>query len=264
MYKLGVIGVGNMGGSILRGVLESGYISGEDIIVFDHHKENLKDLFEKNVNYSDSELDIIKNVEYLLLSVKPQSFKELSKKIKGKISEDTVLISIAVGISISQLEKYFGDLKFIRVMPNTPALVGEGMSSLTKNEKTSEEELEFAKGIFSSIGKVTVIDEKMIDVFSGLAGCMPAFVYMFIEAAADAGVKNGMKRKDSYDYVSQAVLGSAKMVRDTKIHPGELKDQVTSPGGTTIQGVVTLEDEGFRNAIIKAVDASINYKIDLD
>ncbi len=135
---------------------------------------------------------------------------------------------------------------------------------MTKGEKANAEELKFAKELFSSIGLVTVIEEKEMNTFSGIVSCLPAYVYMFIESAADAAVKNGMRRQDAYDYISQAVLGSAKMVRDTKKHPGELKDQVTSPGGTTIQGVVTLEEKGFRNAIIKAIDASINYKIDLD
>lgn len=264
MYKLGIIGVGNIGRSILKGALDTKVLSPKEVIIYDHNRGRVKNFLTKGVEFAKDELDLVKNSQYIVLAIKPQDFKDLGLKLKNNIDSDSVILSIATGITISQLKEFFGDLKFIRIMPNTPALVNDGMTAMTKGEKANAEELKFAKELFSSIGLVTVIEEKEMNTFSGIVSCLPAYVYMFIESAADAAVKNGMRRQDAYDYISQAVLGSAKMVRDTKKHPGELKDQVTSPGGTTIQGVVTLEEKGFRNAIIKAIDASINYKIDLD
>lgn len=263
MYKLGVIGVGNMGGAIVRGVLDSGLLNPPDIILFEKNKDKVKDLIDRNIGMAESEKDLVINSENILLSVKPQSFKELAEIIKGDLGEEVLLISIAAGISLDQLEDLFDHKNNIRVMPNTPALVGAGMSAISHGENASEENIDFVKNMFSSLGEIEVIAEEKIDAFSGVAGCMPAFVYIFIEAAADAAVKNGLKREEAYKYVAQTLLGSAKMVLETGKHPGELKDQVTSPAGTTIRGVLALEELGFRNAIIKAVDASSNAEIKL-
>lgn len=264
MYKLGIIGVGNMGGAILRGVLESKNLDPSEIIMFERNKDKIKDLLDKGVSLGKSEEEVFNDSENILLSIKPQSFKELGKKISGKISDEKVLISIAAGVSLDQMKEFFSHEKNIRIMPNTPALIGRGMSAIVPSESISDDERTFVEEIFKSVGEVTTtIDEKKIDAYSAVAGCMPAFVYMFIEAAADAGVKNGLKRDEAYKYVSQAVMGSAEMVLKTGKHPGELKDQVTSPGGTTIRGVVSLEKNGFRNAVIEGVDESANAKIDL-
>lgn len=264
MYKLGIIGVGNMGGAILRGVLESKNLDSSEIIMFERNKDKIKDLLDKGVTLGKSEEEVFNDSENILLSIKPQSFKELGKKISGKISDEKVLISIAAGVSLDQMKEFFSHEKNIRIMPNTPALIGRGMSAIVPSESISDDERTFVEEIFKSVGEVTTtIDEKKIDAYSAVAGCMPAFVYMFIEAAADAGVKNGLKRDEAYKYVSQAVMGSAEMVLKTGKHPGELKDQVTSPGGTTIRGVVSLEKNGFRNAVIEGVDESANAKIDL-
>lgn len=264
MYKLGIIGVGNMGGAILRGVLESKNLDPAEIIMFERNKDKIKDLLNKGVSLGKSEEEVFNDSENILLSIKPQSFKELGKKISGKISDEKVLISIAAGVSLDHMKEFFSHEKNIRIMPNTPALIGRGMSAIVPGESISDDERTFVEEIFKSVGEVTTtIDEKKIDAYSAVAGCMPAFVYMFIEAAADAGVKNGLKRDEAYKYVSQAVMGSAEMILKTGKHPGELKDQVTSPGGTTIRGVVSLEKNGFRNAVIEGVDESANAKIDL-
>lgn len=262
MYKLGIIGCGSMGGAIIRGALKGGVISGSDLIVYDHNIDKIQDLVDQGANLARSEEDLAGQVENLLLAVKPQSFKNLAKDLKGKIPEETLLISIAAGVSIETIQNDFGHEKVLRAMPNTPALVNEGMTSLSVEESYLGD-IDFAKDLFGAVGKITLIDEEKIDAFSGLAGCMPAFAFIFIEAAADAGVKNGIKRADAYAYVAQALLGSAKMVLESKDHPAKLKDQVCSPGGTTIEGVLALEEAGFRNAIIKAVDSATNKKIKL-
>ncbi|MDO5027626.1 MAG: pyrroline-5-carboxylate reductase [Bacillota bacterium] len=262
MYKLGVIGCGNMGGAIVRGALKTGLIKGSDLIIYDHNKDKVRDILDQGASFAESEVDLVDQVENLMLAVKPQSFKALAEKIKGKIQKDCLVISIAAGLSLEDLEKDLAHSKILRAMPNTPALVNEAMTCLSFKEDQLAY-ISFAKDLFQSIGQVAILDENKLDAFSGLAGCMPAFVYMFIEAAADAGVKNGIKRQDAYDFVAQALLGSAKMVLETKIHPGQLKDQVCSPGGTTIQGVLALEEAGFRNAVIKAVDVSTNAKVKL-
>lgn len=262
MYKLGIIGCGSMGGAIIRGALKAGIISASDLIIYDHNKDKIQDLLDQGASLARSEEDLAGQVENLLLAVKPQSFKNLANTLKGKIPTQTLLISIAAGVSIEKIQVDFGHEKVLRAMPNTPALVNEGMTSLSVEEKYLNQ-LDFAKDLFESVGKITLIGEEKIDAFAGLAGCMPAFVFMFIEAAADAGVKNGIKRADAYDYVAQALLGSAKMVLETKDHPGKLKDQVCSPGGTTIEGVLALEEAGFRNSIIQAVDSASNKKIKL-
>lgn len=262
MYKLGIIGCGSMGGAIIRGALKAGVLSGADLIIYDHNIDKIKDLLDQGASLAKSETDLVGQVENLLIAVKPQSFKNLAKSLKGKIPGQTLLISIAAGVSIEKIKNGFGHDKVLRAMPNTPALVNEGMTSLSAEEKYLGE-IDFAKDFFQAVGKITLINEEKIDAFSGLAGCMPAFAFMFIEAAADAGVKNGIKRADAYEYVSQALLGSAKMLLETKDHPGKLKDQVCSPGGTTIEGVLALEEAGFRNAIIKAVDSASNKKIKL-
>ena len=262
MYKLGIIGCGSMGGAIVRGALKAGTLSGSDLIIYDHNKDKIQDLIDQGASLAKSEVDLVAQTENLLIAVKPQSFKNLAKTLNGKIPDQTLLISIAAGVSIEKIKNDFGHEKIVRAMPNTPALVNEGMTSLSAEEKYLGD-IDFAKDLFESVGKISLIDEEKIDAFAGLAGCMPAFVFMFIEAAADAGVKNGIKRADAYQYVAQAILGSAKMLLETKDHPGKLKDQVCSPGGTTIEGVLALEEAGFRNAIIKAVDSASNKKIKL-
>lgn len=261
--RLGLIGVGNMGGAILQGVIGSNIYDVKDIFIFNRTRSKVEGFIKQGVNFLEDEVAVARNADILIIGVKPQSFKALSDIIGDSIDENTIVVSIAAGISLLNLEEMFGKGKYIRVMPNTPALVRSGMTAICKNELASLEDLELIKGIFDAVGSTTVIEESMIDAFSGICGCMPAYVYMFIEAAADAAVKNGIKRDDAYKYIAQTLKGSAEMILETGKHPGQLKDQVTSPGGSTIRGVLALEEAGFRNAVIKAVDASSNYKIDL-
>ena len=260
---LGIIGVGNMGGAILGVILDSGLLEAKDIMIYNHSREKAKKFIDRGVLFAANEEDLVSKCETLLLCVKPQSFDALARTLKGKIAEDRLIASIAAGISLEKLEELFGAHRFVRIMPNTPALIGQGMSALCKNDLATDADLDAITKLFDAVGATAHLPEEKFDAFSGIAGCMPAYVYMFIEAAADAAVKNGLKRDEAYKYVATAVAGSANMVLKTGKHPGELKDQVTSPGGTTIRGVVALEREGFRNAVIKAVDESTNFKIEV-
>ena len=174
------------------------------------------------------------------------------------------MITIAAGKTIESVEKIIGtDKKIIRTMPNTPALVGEGMTSISPNGNINEKELTFVKGLFDYLGKSEIVSEDLIHAVIGASGSSTAYAFMFIEAIADGAVLAGMKRADAYKFAAQGVLGAAKMVLETGKHPGELKDMVCSPGGTTIEAVKVLEEEKFRGAVIKAVEAAVEKSIEM-
>ena len=195
--------------------------------------------------------------DILFLAVKPNKFDEVIPQISSHVKSGCVIVSIAAGKTIAAIEDSFGKpVKLVRAMPNTPALVGEAMSALCVNQNVTPEELKEVQALFNSFGKSEVISESLMDAVIGVSGSSPAYVYMFIEALADGAVKYGLPRAKAYQMAAQTVLGSAKMVLETGKHPGQLKDEVCSPGGTTIAGVSALEEWGFRNAVIKAEDAS--------
>ena len=257
MAKIGFVGMGNMAGAIMRGILKS--FAPEDILFFDANTAQMEKVTaETGVSHVSSNTELVKQVKYLVLAVKPQILPKVMPEIKEVITKDHVVISIAAGYGIADLAAGLGEqVRIVRVMPNTPAMVGEGMSGVAYDAALfSDEEKKMVETIFTSIGKMELVDEKMMDVVASASGCSPAYVYMFIEALADGCVKNGLPRQMSYKMVSQAVLGSAKMVLETGMHPGELKDMVCSPGGTTIEGLAALEECGFRGALIKACDAN--------
>lgn len=256
MAKIGFIGMGNMGYAMLKGVLKT--FDKDEIIFSDANKERAMKISEETgVSYAESNAECANSAKYLILAIKPQFYSQVYKNIENVIEKDHVVISIAPGITIKEVTDAIGfDSRVVRVMPNTPALVGEGMSGICYDEKLfTMAEREVIGKIFDSFGKYIVLPEKLMNTVVCASGSSPAYVYMFIEALADSAVKYGMPRNDAYKMVAQTVLGSAKMVLETGIHPGELKDQVCSPGGTTIAGVAALEEYGFRNSIIKATDA---------
>ena len=185
--------------------------------------------------------------DFLVLSVKPHLYKIVIDEIKDYLKPETVVITIAAGITLEKLKNMFGkNIKTVRTMPNTPAMAGEGMTAVIPNEFVTENELKEVMEILNSFGKAEIIEEKLIDAVIAVSGSSPAYVYMMIEAMGDAAVAGGMARDKAYKFAAQAVLGSAKMVLETGIHPGELKDMVCSPGGTTIEAVAALEENGFR------------------
>lgn len=252
---IGFIGCGNMGQAMIGGIVKATIFSPTNIMVADLNEKGLGEAAAKyGVEVTTDNNEVAKNSDILVLSVKPNLYPIVIKGIKDQVKEDVVIVTIAAGKSIESTEEMFGrKLKVVRVMPNTPALVGEGMSALCPNEVVTKEETEEIINIFDSFGKSEIVSEKLMDVVTSVSGSSPAYVYMFIEAMADAAVLDGMPRNQAYKFAAQAVLGSAKMVLDTGMHPGALKDMVCSPGGTTIEAVATLEEKGLRNAVISAM-----------
>lgn len=257
--KIGFIGCGNMATAIISGILNAKLVYNSNILVSDKSveaKNKLKEKFDVTVSNDSSEL--VKKCDIVFLSIKPNVFDDVLKEVFESIDDKKIIISIAAGKTIKNIEDIIGnDKKIIRTMPNTPALVNEGMSAICKNQNINDCELNKVIEIFNCFGKCEVIDESLMDVVVGASGSSPAYVYIFIEAMADCAVKYGMSRDMAYKFVSQSVLGSAKMVLETNIHPAQLKDNVCSPGGTTIEAVKSLEEHGFRSAVICAMSEAI-------
>lgn len=257
--KIGFIGAGNMAKAMIGGIVKSKLVEANNVFASDLNEialENVKD--EYGINTTNDSKEVVKNSDIVIVAVKPNVYDIVLEGVKQLIDSEKIIVTIAAGKTIESVENVIGsDKKVIRTMPNTPALVNEGMSALCKNKNITDEELNLVKEIFSSFGKAEVVNEYLIDAVIGASGSAPAYVFMFIEAMADAVVSAGMPRNQAYTFVSQAVMGSAKMVLETGKHPGELKDMVCSPGGTTIEAVKTLEAEGFRNSVIKAIDDCI-------
>lgn len=259
MNKIGFVGMGNMGYAMLKGSLKD--FTPGSIIFSDVNKERMESVSdETGVEYVTSNAECVNRSKYVILAVKPQFFDEVLKSIENVVTENHVIISIAPGITIQRIKDKIGfDARVVRAMPNTPALVGEGMTGVAYNaEEYTAEEVDVITKLFNSIGKMKVVSEKLMSAVVCASGSSPAYVYMFIEALADGAVKCGMARSDAYEFVAQTVLGSAKMVLETKAHPGILKDMVCSPAGTTIEAVKQLEDNGFRSALLKATEACYN------
>lgn len=256
MSKIGFIGIGNMGYAMLNGCLH--YFDKADILITDVNTQRMEEVGrETGVTCAYSNAECANRCKYIVLAVKPQFYPQVLKSIENVVMERHVIISIAPGKRIDSIRESLGKpVRIVRAMPNTPALIGEGMTGVCIPEGTLDpEEREIIETFFQSFGRMCVVEEKMLSTVTCISGSSPAYVYMFIEALADSAVKYGMSRKDAYMFASQTVAGAAKMVLETGKHPGELKDMVCSPGGTTIAAVAALEEEGFRSSIIKAADA---------
>ncbi len=254
--RIGFIGCGNMGSSMVEGLIKSEFLKADDIIISTRTETSANNLGKqfKVMTTLDSKI-VAREAEIIILAVKPLMYKGVIDEIKAEITDDKLIITIAAGITISNMEEWIGDsAKIIRTMPNTPALVGQAMSAICPNKNISKEELDYCFKIFESFGECAQLEEKDFHGFIALAGSSPAYVFMFIEAMADGAVKLGIPRAKAYRMAAQSVLGSAKMILDTGRHPGELKDMVCSPGGTTIDAVVELEKLGFRNSVIQAMN----------
>lgn len=256
--KLGVIGLGNMATAIIGGILKQGIFEPEQIIGFDVNQKAVEAAAERFAMKTVLDnRELAKEVDLLLLAVKPQYATSVITEIRDFIGENTVVISIMAGKSLDFMAEAFGKkVKLVRTMPNTPALVGEGCTAISVNELVTKEETDLVCSIFQSFGKASLVDEKLMDVVVGVSGSSPAYVFLFIEALADGAVLQGMSRTQAYEFAAQAVYGSAKMVLETGMHPGVLKDMVCSPGGTTIEAVKVLEQMGFRGAVMEAMDAA--------
>lgn len=253
--KLGFIGTGNMASAIMGGIIGKKMISAEEIIgadLFAPGREKVKEQF--GIQVTEKNQEVVEKAEVIILSVKPQFYEDVINQIKDCVKKEQIIITIAPGKTLAWLAEKFGkEVKIVRTMPNTPALVGEGMTAMCPNEHMEKEETEYVKRLLESFGRVEVVPERLMDVVVSVSGSSPAYVFMMIEAMADAAVSGGMPRAQAYQFAAQAVYGSAKMVLETAKHPGELKDMVCSPAGTTIEAVRTLEEMGFRSSIIEAM-----------
>ena len=278
--KIGCIGCGMMGGALIKAIAKK--VGGDKILLSDGDIEKAKSLsLELGANFATSNAQIIENCSHIILAVKPAFFSSVLEQIKSSYNEKLssneknlpVMISIMAGLSIEKIEQMScqagisgGLQNIVRLMPNLPATVNEGMIALcTKDNVSSEfkQEVDFVKEILSCAGKVEQVSEKLMDVVTAVSGSGPAYGFMFIEALADAAVLLGMPRNQAYIYASQTLKGAAQMVLETSEHPAKLKDAVCSPGGTTIQAVKSLEEKGFRSAVISAVESAYNKSIDL-
>lgn len=257
--RIGFIGSGNMGKAIIGGLMSAKVIEPGQITVFDIQLTKVQELqIQYGINAVDSAKEAVDGSDIVFIAVKPDSIHGVLSEILGHLRDDTVIVSIAAGIPIDAIETVIGkERKIVRIMPNTPALVGEGMSSVTPNHRVTQDELNDILTIFNSFGRSEVVSEHLIHAVTGISGSSPAYVFMFIEAMADAAVLAGLPRAQAYQFAAQAVLGSAKMVLETGKHPAELKDMVCSPGGTTIEAVKTLEERGFRSAVIDAIGSCV-------
>lgn len=255
--KIGFIGCGNMASAMIGGILKKGIYEKEEIIVSNLTEAGSRRSQEKlGVVTTLDNKEVVRSTKTVVLAVKPQFYEEVLKEVQGELTPDHLIVGIAPGKTLAWLEEKSGKpLKVVRMMPNTPALVGEGMTGFCANERVTEEELTEIRTITESFGRAEMVPERMMDTVGAVSGSSPAYVFMFIEAMADAAVAQGMTRKQAYSFASQAVLGSAKMVLETGMHPGELKDMVCSPAGTTIEGVRALEKAGMRSAIYEALQA---------
>lgn len=257
--KIGFIGLGNMASAMIGGILKKNLYSPEDLIGADKSEEAVKRAAETfHIHTTTDNIEVAEAADVLILAVKPQFFEGMIAEIKGAVGEDKLVISIAPGKTMEWLMDHFGkEMKLVRCMPNTPALVGEGCTGFCTYSMVTEEEQETARKILESFGKAYPVPENLMDTVVGVSGSSPAYVFMFIEAMADEAVAEGMPRALAYEFAAQAVLGSAKMVLETGKHPGELKDMVCSPAGTTIQAVKVLEEKGFRAAVMDAMEDCI-------
>lgn len=254
--KVGFIGCGKMAQAMMEGMIKSNIVQPGSIMASALTEETLRSVKETyKILVSSNNKEVAEHADILILAIKPNIYEAILNEIAGSVDDQKVIITIAAGISLEYIESFFQTkMKVVRSMPNTPSLVGEGMTAICHNQQVDHEDLERVLLLFNSFGKTEVMAEELMDAIPAISGSSPAYVYMFIEALADGGVKQGIPRKQAYRLAAQAVLGAAKMVLETERHPGELKDDVCTPGGATIEAVAALEQEKFRSAILIAMD----------
>jgi pyrroline-5-carboxylate reductase len=256
--RVGFVGIGNMGEALISGLLESHLCQPEQILCSDVQPERLKVIRGRyGVKGTSHNTEVAKQADILILAVKPQIMKPVVEEITTHLALSKLIISIAAGVPLDAIESCAGkELKLIRVMPNICVSVREGVSAIAAGKHVLKEDLMMAKAIFESVGKSLFIEEYLLDAVTGLSGSGPAYIFLIIDALADAGVKVGLSRNDALMMASQTVLGAAKMLIETKEHPGKLKDTVTSPGGTAIAGLHALEVGGMRSTLMNAVEVA--------
>lgn len=255
--RVAFLGGGNMATAIIRGLIRAGLAPSK--ITATARRADKKAALEKEhgVRSTLDNLAAAREAEVVVLSVKPQALDKVLTEIAPAIDRSKLVISVAAGVPIAAIERRLGaGARIVRTMPNTPSLVGLGATAISVGEHATPEDLALATAMFDSVGLTTVVDEYLLDAVTGLSGSGPAYIFLIIEALSDAGVKVGLSRHQALQLAAQTVLGSAKLLLETNVHPGALKDQVTSPGGTAIAGLHTLEAGGLRTTLIDAVEAA--------
>lgn len=258
--EIGFIGLGNMAAAMIGGMLEKGLMEPKDIIGSSKTRATAEKIKERfNITTVTDNKKVAAEADVLFLAVKPLFISEIISEIRDFVKADTLIVSIAAGKTLSFLKEAFGrpELKIVRCMPNTPALVSAGCTGVCAGGEVPEEDVDRVLKLMEAFGKADLVPERLMDAVVGVSGSSPAYVFLFIEAMADAAVAAGMPRRQAYEFAAQSVMGSAKMVLETGRHPGELKDMVCSPGGTTIEAVKVLEERGFRGVVMDAVEACI-------
>jgi pyrroline-5-carboxylate reductase len=256
---IGFIGSGNMGEALINGLLSSKLSTPDHIICSDVRTERLQELEQRfGIRTADDNHAVIQQCDIVIYAVKPQIIAEVIKETAADLNLDKVVISIAAGVPLAAIESLIRkDLRLIRAMPNVCVAVKEGATAIAAGAHCKKEDIDLAMVIFNSVGRCVFLKENdLMDAVTGLSGSGPAYIFMMVDALADAGVKVGLARKEALLLASQTVLGAAKMILETKLHPGQLKDMVTSPGGTSIAGLHTLEKGGLRTTLIDAVEAA--------
>ena len=253
---VGFIGGGNMGEALIKGLLGASLVPASAVYATDVRLERLKELDRLyGIQVSSSNADLVRHSDIVILAVKPQIMDSVLKEIAPAVTRKKLLISVAAGVSTAKIRTVLHkDARLIRVMPNTPALVLEGVTAIAKADNLEPDDLDTAGEIFSAVGRVVVLDEVLMDAVTGLSGSGPAYVAVVIESLADGGVRMGLDRITAMTLATQTVLGAAKLLLETGLHPGALKDMVSSPGGTSIAGIAALEEGGIRTTFIKAVE----------
>jgi pyrroline-5-carboxylate reductase len=256
--KIGIVGSGNMGEALISGLVQSRSSTPENIICSDIRKDKLKAVKEAyGVVTTGNNLTVVSTSEIVIYAVKPQIMAAVLRETADSLDMTKLVISIAAGVPLAAIESCLNkDLRLIRVMPNIPASVKEGAAAIAPGKHVLKDDLKIAKAIFDSVGKSAIIEEELMDAITGLSGSGPAYIFLIVDALADAGVKMGLSREDALFLSTQTVLGAAKILMETQEHPGRLKDRVTSPGGTAIAGLHTLEEGGLRTTLINAVEVA--------
>lgn len=254
--KIGIIGCGNMGGAILYGALESKVLPKENAYVYDINPAMMEKAERWGINLAADDEDVCRSADIILLAVKPQNAAEALEQCKAAL-DGKALMSIVAGVTVERLRGMInGTARILRLLPNTPAMVFEGAFAVCSDNDFTAVELETAKAIYGAIGIIEMVPEHLIDAACALNGGGPAYAAMFIEAMADGGVKQGLPRETAYRLAAQTCLGTAKMILKQKLHPGQIKDMVTSPGGTTIEGCEALEKGAMRGAVMECIRAA--------
>jgi len=264
--KIAIIGTGNMGEALVSGLVGSGSSKPQNIICTDVRRHKLDDIKSKyKVRTTTSNLKAVAEADIIIYAVKPQIMAATLAETAAKLDMSKLVISIAAGVPLAAMESCISkDLRLIRVMPNIAAFVKEAASAIAAGAHATKEDISLAMEIFNSIGKCIFLKENyLMDAITGLSGSGPAYIFLIVDALADAGVKMGLARQDSLFLAAQTVLGAAKLLIETQEHPGQLKDKVTSPGGTAISGLATLESGGLRTTLINAVEAATNRSKEL-